>query len=189
MPLVLPSDAHTQMRRSWTPKMALGPMHETSWEDTTPMSFAVWEAHTGTAHDWVGHDDHALFMPVLIPFHHWDRRDEWTAAKGHMVFIGACKADRELTRYGQQPAVVAHGEMVETFVEGRFPVYAPLGWDLLFALLTTLGAAFGRRVHPALSVIVGAGMLTMVMMFSLTLVWFGWSGVVVGAICGLVMKK
>jgi hypothetical protein len=185
MPLVLPGDAHTQMRRSWAPELALGPMRK----DVLPMSFVVWEAHTGTEHEWVGHDDHALFMPVLIPFHHWDRRDEWTAAEGDMVFIGACRADRELTRYGRQPAVVAHGEMVETLIEGRFPRYTPLSVDLLLALLTTLGVALARRRHIAAAIGVGAGMLAMVMLLSLTLTWFGWSGIVVGAICGAVMKR
>ena len=182
-PLVLASDAHIDMRRSLPPKMNLGPLREGN-----AMAYVLWEQVKGTPHAWVGTADHGLFMPVHIPFLHWDRQDEWATAAGHMVFIGACRVDRELTRYGRQPAVVAHGEVVETFVEGRFPRYAPLGVDLALALLTLVGSFVARRKHALAPIAVGLVALAAVMGGSLTLWWFGWSGVVVGAICGAFMR-
>ena len=182
-PLVLPGDAHLEMRRSWRPRMNLGPVLE-----GTPLSLAVYRAATGLEPELPGQGDHLLFSPVLIPFHHWDRREEWTAAEGHMVFVGACRADRELTRYGRQPAVVAHGEVVETLLDGALPRYAPLPVDLLLALAAFVGAWRARRRHALLAVSVGGLALGAVMAASLTGTWFGWSGVVVGALCGALVR-
>lgn len=198
MPLLLPSDAHVDMRRAWSPRTGLGAEHvDGSW----PMSVAVLAAaHGGEPswdgdelvvgpHRWVPTHDYLIFMPVLIPFHHWDRREEWSAAEGQVVFIGACRIDRELTRYGRQPSVVAHGEMVETVLEGRYPRQLPAGLDVLLALLTGAAAWVSRGRWALAPIAVGVVAVGGALALSLTGLWPGLTGLALAALTWGVMPR
>ncbi len=131
---------------------------------------------------WPARGDTHVFMPYLIPFFDWDKRPAWSGVAGRTVFLGACRLDRDLTRFGRQPGVVAHGEMFETLRDGADPVDASAATDGFLALVTTGLAAASRRWHvragPAL---VGVAVVLLVAWAQLHGLWLGLSGVVVGA--------
>jgi hypothetical protein len=94
-----------------------------------------------TDHGWVveelGHRAdglHHQFMPYLIPFAHWEQPETWAVGRDRIVSIGACRLDRDVTRYGRQPSSVAHGEWIETVLAGQDPREAPWWLDALAGL-------------------------------------------------------
>jgi hypothetical protein len=122
------------------------------------------------------------FMPYLIPFVDWDDRSTWGPVEGRVVFVGACKPDRELTRYGRQPGPVAHGELLETALSGFAPRQAGGGLDIALAL-ATLGAGLGarRRLGRAGALAVGVAVVAAALGVALTGTWLGLSGLVLAA--------
>lgn len=123
------------------------------------------------------------FMPYLIPFVHWDDRSTWSTAEGRIVFVGACRGERDLTRYGRQPATVAHGELVETVLAEQRPRQAPPLIDLLLGLSTfALGGVAGQRfgaVGPVGALCLGLGTS---LGLSLLGVWAGITPVVLAGV-------
>lgn len=123
-----------------------------------------------------------LFMPYLIPFLHWEHTETWEGVVGRTVFIGACRLDRELTRYGRQPGTVAHGELFETLRDAV--IVRPLHWSLdpLLALGVYGLAAGARATFPARArwavVAVGGAAIAVVLALSLHGVWLSLTGVV-----------
>jgi hypothetical protein len=130
------------------------------------------------------------FHPYEVPFIHWTESETWKTAAGRIVFVGACKADRNLTRYGRQPAPVAHAELVETWRDARHPVQGPVLLDIALAA-ATFGLAWvagskSRWLGPA---VVGAGAFGASMGVALTDLWIGVSGLVVSAIGAALTRR
>lgn len=123
------------------------------------------------------------FMPYEIPFIHWEDAATWATAAGRIVFVGACRADRHLTRFGRQPGTVAHGELVETVLAGQRPRQAPPLVDLLLAMTTFgLGSAAGARLGP--SAAGGIGVLGLLVSLGISLAGV-WAGLTPVALAGL----
>ena len=197
---------HADMTHSWPPREVLGaaPPVEVDGRVIWPLALqavAELEGVDGPQRDpATGHivlggtrfeptDDTFIFMPYEVPFLHWDRRDEWAQARGRIVTVGACKVDRELTRFGRQPGPVAHGELGETVYDDVFPTQLPALVDLLLALLTWGLAWLGAAVGPARArwlLPLGVGVLGVLglLLVSLTGAWLGLSGVAVAALTG-----
>lgn len=123
------------------------------------------------------------FMPYLIPIIHWEDTATWATAEGRIVFVGACRAERDMTRYGRQPAVVAHGEMVETILADQHPRQGPPLVDLVLGLTTfAVGGVAGQRIGskgPAVAMALG---LATSLAISLMGVWTGLTPVVLAGI-------
>lgn len=129
------------------------------------------------------------FMPVLLPFLHWDDRSSWDVAPGRAVFVGACKADRDWTRFGRQPAPVAHSELVETALAGRHPTQASPLLDVGLAALTFGLGLLGRRRFGAVGVLpVAAGALALSLGISLAGVWTGLTPILIAALAALAAR-
>lgn len=127
------------------------------------------------------------FMPYEVPFIHWSQRDTWSTAKDRIVFVGACKADRDLTRFGRQPGVVAHSELIETILDQRRVAHVPRAVDTTYALVILTLATWARRRagrYPAL--LVGALGFVLAMGVSLTGAWMGLSGPLLAGIAAAV---
>ncbi|GEM_PF-2810796 len=151
-----------------------------------PLSVAAYALHTGGA-AVLPHTGPVLFMPYEVPFLHWDEPAAWAQAEGRVVFIGACKADRVLSRFGRQPAPVAHSEIVETLLDEAFPWEAP-GWvDAVLAWIV-FGVAYVARFRGS-AVLVGAGAVLVSLLASLGGVWFGLSGLALGALAGWLAQE
>ena len=175
---------HPDMARTWFLPMVLG-VASTSGE-ATPLALEALAAHAGapavrdaagwTVGDHRSTDDRGSlnFMPYEVPFLHWTDRTTWAGAAGKIVFIGACKADRDLTRFGRQPGVVAHSELIETMRHGQDVGQVPLGVDLAVAAGSFLLAAAARaRFGAAAAGGVGVVGFLVTMAASLTGAWFG----------------
>lgn len=127
-----------------------------------------------------------LFMPYLIPFLHWDKVDTWEGVAGRTVFIGACRVDKELTRYGRQPGTVAHGELFETLRDGVIIRPLPVVFDGALAL-AVYGAAraarsLSRRWARLAAVGIGIPAVAAILAVSLHGVWLGLTGIFVATV-------
>lgn len=123
------------------------------------------------------------YMPYLVPFLNWDDRSTWAeVAKGRIVFVGACKPDRELTRYGRQPGPVAHSELVETVLDGTFPWRAPKWLSLAVLVPFIFSGAYLRIRLKRRSYVGEAAISLMGMAFVLGCalggIWMGFTGLV-----------
>lgn len=196
---------HLAMKHSMPPREVLGaagPLATGTGEEVWPLALqtlAVFEgveapAPQGDGRVGVGRwsftptHEYFIFMPYLIPFLHWDRPEEWSQAAGKVVFIGACRVDRELTRFGRQPGVVAHGELLETVIDDDVPRQLPAAVDVVLAALTWAMAWWSRRLVPRASAVgpllVGLVGVAAVLLVSLQGVWLGLSGVALAAALG-----
>lgn len=194
--------AHGRMYTAPIPEMVLGTELSLGTEETVlwPLSLEVLTLYEGEGPPrWHGTSlvvggtvfeqeaDYLPFMPYKIPLLSWDRREDWAAiAQGRMVFIGACKADRDLTRFGRQPGAVAHAELVETVMDRVFPLQVPAWLDVI-ATICVGAAAFGmRRTVPQFRLIgplfIGAVALCVSLAAALTGLWAGFTGIVLAAI-------
>ena len=175
--------AHAEMVHSKLPPAVLGAAPERGGRPH--LSLAALEALTSRS--WSLEDEPVLFMPYLIPFLHWDHPEDWAEiAHGRVVFVGACRLDRELTRYGRQPGPVAHGEILETLIDEVWILRAPRWADLLVALgLGALSMVLGRR-WPGRGGLLGAGLaagsLLSLLVLAQTGLWLDLSGAVLAAL-------
>lgn len=175
-PFAEPS-GRADMDRSW----GLGLVRAAPAPREEPLSLVALEAHLGQPLELPA-DELIPFMPYLIPFLHWEDRSDWPLAEGRVVTIGACRPDRELTRYGRQPGPVAHGEVIETLLADQHPWETPWWLDLLLAgLFVVLGRLARFRGGP---VLVAAGGLGLALGVALLGIWPGISGLVLGALAG-----
>lgn len=125
------------------------------------------------------------FMPYLIPFIHWTDRSTWPQAEGRVVSVGACRVDRDLTRYGRQPSTVAHGEWIETALAGQRPAKAPWLLDLGLSLLALGLAALGARLRGWIAAAAtGMGVLALSLVLSLFGVWAALTPIALAAALG-----
>ena len=192
------SDAHrhgvTDMEKTWFLPLTLGaPLPHTGHVPLALEALAHYEGapppvagpegwHVG---DRLVRSDIAAmsFMPYLIPFLDWNDRSTWEGVKGRVVFVGACRPDRELTRYGRQPGPVAHGELLETALSGFAPRQVSGALDVVLAL-ATLGAGLvgRRRFGPQCGLIVGAVAVGAALLLALTWLWLGLSGLLLAGL-------
>jgi hypothetical protein len=190
--------AHAEMVHSRLPAAVLGsrgpidgvwPMslHALALLEESPAPEALGEGWVMGPHRLEPAGEPVLFMPVLIPFVHWDRPEEWAeVVEGKVVFVGACKLDRELTHYGRQPGPVAHGEILETLHSGFWLFRVPRAVDVLVALaFGALALVLGRR-FPARAPLVGLGVAVVavfaVLGVALSGLWMGLSGAALAAL-------
>lgn len=175
---------HAEMTTTWVVPMVLG--IAANQGATMPLALQALAAHEGkpigrAAGGFVvgpyrtDDDGGSLnFMPYEVPFLHWTDRATWAGAAGRIVFVGACKADRDLTRFGRQPGVVAHSELIETMRHGQRVGQVPLLVDLLVS-----GGCFGlaawarTRFGAAAAAGVGVAGFIVTMAACLTGAWFG----------------
>lgn len=164
------------MATTWFYPMVLG--IQATVGEPRPLAIEALVQATGQPHDGGPVDGGSLnFMPYEVPFIHWTQRDTWSTAQGRIVFVGACKADRDLTRFGRQPGVVAHSELIETLRDQRVVAQVPRLLDVAFALATFGLAAWARRRagrYPA--ALVGVLAFGLAMGVSVTGAWMGLSG-------------
>ncbi len=131
---------------------------------------------------WPVADGPHTFMPYEIPFLDWGHPATWTNAPGRTVFVGACRMDRDLTRFGRQPGTVAHAEQFETLRDGLAPRDAGRSVDAGVALASTVAAAAARRWHARLGpLLVGAAVVGLLGWAQLGGLWVSVSGVLAGA--------
>lgn len=139
---------------------------------------------------WAAHGGVHPFMPYEIPFFDWDDRSDWSGVAGRTIFVGACRLDRHLTRFGRQPAVVAHGELLETLRDGVVPREGSRAGDAVLGALSALAALAAARtsprVGPLLVAVVGVGLVGAAQLSGL---WIGLTGVLVGALLPLFLGK
>jgi hypothetical protein len=123
------------------------------------------------------------FMPYRIPSVDWEDRSSWVTVEGRIVFVGACRAERDITRYGLQPASLAHGELVETVLARQRPRQGPPLVDLILGLTTfAIGGVAGQRFGSAGPVGALALGLTTSLGISLMGVWVGLTPVVLAGL-------
>ncbi len=194
---------HREMKHSWPPRAVLGAHGPVGAPDGVwPLALQALALHQGVEapaqqddgrvsvgrFTFAPTDAHLIFMPYEIPFLHWDRREEWSDAAGKVVFIGACRLDRDLTRFGRQPGAVAHGELLETAIDDVFPWRAPAPVDMLLAGLAWLATLGARLLMPSPSLLgpalIGLVGTLAVLLVALEGVWLGLSGIVAAAVCG-----
>jgi hypothetical protein len=178
----------TGMARTWFLPMVLGVEARSALP--APLAIAALALHAGVAPVLdadggarVGElraaaDGGSLnFMPFEVPFIHWSDRSTWEVARGRIVFVGACKADRDLTRFGRQPGVVAHSELIETMRVRRVVGQVPRVADVALALgVFGVAALSGRRWGRWAALGVGGLGVAAAMAASLTGHWLGLSG-------------
>lgn len=176
-PALAEPSGRADMDRSW----GLGVVRAAPPPREQPLSLVALEAHLGRPVE-LGEHDVIPFMPYLIPFLHWEDQGDWHLAEGRVVTLGACRPDRELTRYGRQPGPVAHGEVIETLLADQHPWETPWWLDLLLAGGCLLLGRLARfRGGP---VVVALGALGLALGVSLLGTWAGLSGLVLGALAG-----
>lgn len=131
---------------------------------------------------WPNADGELRFMPYEIPFLHWSERATWSGVEGRTIFVGACRTDRDLTRFGRQPGTVAHAEQFETLRDGVVPRHGGAAASAMAGVLTTAAAFAARNLAPLLAPgLVGLVGLVVVAAAQLEGFWVGGTGVVVGA--------
>ncbi len=190
-----------EMESTWFLPMVLGAV--VASDTGVPLAAAALAAHLGTEAtpqaggsarigDFLAYADGHLmpFMPYEVPFIHWTDTATWSTAKGRIVFVGACKADRELTRFGRQPGAVAHGELVETWRDARRPKQAHELVDVGVAMFVYAAGLLARiRAGLGGAAAVGAVAILTSLGVALTGYWPGLSGLLVATIMAIVVPK